>query len=172
MSPKGTRPGPRLRSPSGSDSAARATPAPSPRSPSWSSRTPGGSCPRRTRSGARMRSSVSRGLPAFGVPHGALAFAERLLHEPGFERSASIARVLALVGLGRPDTAVALARRLAGRFPDLAIFADELSAAMLVFDSDSARFAVELPAVRARLNGDVDQPGPADRRRRAVWMLA
>ena len=114
----------------------------------------------------------ARYLPAFGVPHGALAFAERLLHEPGFERSASIARVLALVGLGRPDTAVALARRLAGRFPDLAIFADELSAAMLVFDSDSARFAVELPAVRARLNGDVDQPGPADRRRRAVWMLA
>src|SRR5207249_2562320 len=108
----------------------------------------------------------ARYLPAFGVPHGALAFAERLLHEPGFERSASIARVLALVGLGRPDTAVALARRLAGRFPDLAIFADELSAAMLVFDSDSARFAVELPAVRARLNGDVDQPGPADRRRR------
>src|SRR5439155_1546067 len=96
----------------------------------------------------------ARYLPAFGVPHGALAFAERLLHEPGFERSASIARVLALVGLGRPDTAVALARRLAGRFPDLAIFADELSAAMLVFDSDSARFAVELPAVRARLNGD------------------
>jgi len=114
----------------------------------------------------------ARYLPAFGVPHGALAFAERLLHEPGFERSASIARVLALVGLGRPDTAVALARRLAGRFPDLAIFADELSAAMLVFDSDSARLAVELPAVRARLNGDVDQPGPADRRRRAVWMLA
>src|SRR5439155_363353 len=34
------------------------------------------------------------------------------------------------------------------------------------------RLAVELPAVRARLNGDVDQPGPADRRRRAVWMLA
>src|SRR5216117_1535072 len=120
------------------------------------------------RVGVTQLDAGARYLPAFGVPHGALAFAERLLHEPGFERSASIARVLALVGLGRPDTAVALARRLAGRFPDLAIFADELSAAMLVFDSDSARLAVELPAVRARLNGDVDQPGPADRRRRAV----
>jgi len=124
------------------------------------------------RVGVTQLDAGARYLGAFGVPQGELVFAERLLHEPGFERSASLARVLALVALGRPDTAIALARRLARRSPELAIFAEELHAATLLFDADSARLAAELPSVRARLADEFERPGPADRRRRAAWMVA
>src|SRR3989442_724784 len=124
------------------------------------------------RVGVTQLDAGARYLGAFGVPQGELVVAERLLPEPGFERSASLPRVLALVALGRPDTAIALARRLARRSPELAIFAEELHAATLLFDADSARLAAELPSVRARLADEFERPGPADRRRRAAWMVA
>ena len=106
----------------------------------------------------------ARYLAGFGSPEGELALAERLLREPGFARSAGIARVLALVGLGQPDTAIALARGLSKTFPDLTFFATELAAATILFDADSARVATAWPAVRAALARDTTEP-------RAVWML-
>jgi tRNA A-37 threonylcarbamoyl transferase component Bud32 len=114
----------------------------------------------------------ARYLSGFGAPRGQLAFAERLLRARGFERSGGIARVLALVSLGRPDEAIARARELALRFPELAIFADELAATSLAFDRDAARFAREWPATRAALVEAADQRvGSAERRDRAAWML-
>jgi len=122
--------------------------------------------------GVKQLDAGARYLSGFGTPEGALAFGERLLREPSFERSASIARVLGSVGLGRPDTAVALARALGSRFPELSLFADELAAATLLFDVDAARFAPGWPEVRLALSGAADQPaGPEHRRRRARWML-
>lgn len=114
----------------------------------------------------------ARYLSGFGAPQGQLAFAERLLQERGFERSGGIARVLALVSLGRPDEAIGRARELALRFPELAIFADELAATSLAFDRDSARFAREWPTTRAALVEEAEQRvGPAERRDRAAWIL-
>ena len=101
----------------------------------------------------------ARYLAGLGSPEGELAFAERLAREPRFARSAGIARVLALVGLGRPDTALALARGVG-----LRPFAAQLAAATLLVDGDSARFVNEWPPVRAELARDT-----ADRR--AGWML-
>jgi hypothetical protein len=122
--------------------------------------------------GVTQLDAGARYLSGFGTPEGALAFGERLLREPGFERSASIARVLASVGLGRPDSGLALARALESRFPELGVFADELAAAILLFDADSALFASRWLDVRLALSGAADQPaGPSDRRRRARWML-
>src|SRR5207237_453677 len=89
----------------------------------------------------------------------ALVRAERLAREPRFARSAGIARVLALVGLGRPDTAIVLARAL-----DVKPFAAELAAATVLLDADSARFVIEWPPVRAVLARDTVD-------RRAGWML-
>jgi len=101
----------------------------------------------------------ARYLAGLGTPEGELAFAERLAREPRFVRSAGIARVLALVGLGRPDTALVLARAL-----DLKLFAAELAAASVLLDGDSARFVSEWPPVRAELARDTAQW-------RAGWML-
>ena len=101
----------------------------------------------------------ARYLAGLGSPHGELAFAERLAREPRFARSAGIARVLALVGLGRPDTAIVLARAL-----DVKPFAAELAAATVLLDADSARFVIEWPPVRAVLARDTVD-------RRAGWML-
>ncbi len=106
----------------------------------------------------------ARFLAGYGSPEGELALAERLLSEPGFARSAGIARVLALVGLGRPDTALAFAGILAKQFPDLALFATELAAATILFDRDSVRYPTAWPAVRAALARDTTD-------RRAIWML-
>jgi hypothetical protein len=123
--------------------------------------------------GFKQLDAGARYLSGFGAPQGGLWFAERLLGEPGFKRSASLARVLALVSLGRPDTAVELARKLAADSPELAIFAEELTAAILAFDGDSARFARAWPAARAALAERADQRvGSADSRWRAAWMLA
>ncbi|HYL21281.1 MAG TPA: serine/threonine-protein kinase [Gemmatimonadales bacterium] len=114
----------------------------------------------------------ARYLPAFGAWQGALAFANRLLQEPGFERSAGLARVLAQVSLGRPDTATTLARGLASRFPELTVFTDELAAATLLFDADSTRATRAWPALRSALAGDADpSAAPAEPRQRAAWML-
>ena len=115
----------------------------------------------------------ARYLAAFGAPHGELAFAEQLLPEPGFARSAGLARVLALVGMGRPDTALALAHELAYRFPDLEIFVGELAAALVLADVDSAAAAVRWTEARPALEGAADATsGRSDWQGRAGWMLA
>ena len=122
--------------------------------------------------GVKQLDAGARYLSGFGTPEGALAFGERLLREPGFERSASIARVLALVGLGRPDSGLALVRALGRRFPELSVFADELAAATLLFDVDSALVAPRWLEVRLALRDAADQAaGPEHRRWRARWML-
>jgi len=115
----------------------------------------------------------ARYLAAFGAPHGELAFAEQLLPEPGFVRSAGLAQVLALVGMGRPDTALALAHALAYRFPDLEIFVGELAAALVLADVDSAAAAVRWAEARPVLEGAADATiGRSDWQGRAGWMLA
>jgi len=115
----------------------------------------------------------ARYLPGFGAPEGALWFADRLASEAAFARSAGIVRTLALVALGRPDSALVVARALADRFPELRIFVLELSAATLAFDADSARFGELWPPAHAALASEAERRvGPADRPRRAAWMLA
>lgn len=114
--------------------------------------------------GIRDLDAGARYLAGFGSPEGQLAFAERLLREPRFERSAGVARALALVGLGRPDSGLALARGLAGRFSELAPFATALTWATLSFDRDAASVAARWPDLRASLVRDSASPG-------ARWML-
>src|SRR3989441_193807 len=101
--------------------------------------------------GIRDLDAGARYLAGFGAPQGELAFAEQLLPEPGFARSAGLARVLALIGMGRPDTAMVLARGLAYRFPDLEVFVGELAGVLVLADVDSAaataRWADALPAL-------------------------
>src|SRR5207237_1087085 len=119
---------------------------------------------RRTRDLARMARAAgikdldagARYLAGFGSPQGESAFAEQLLPEPGFARSAGLARVLALIGMGRPDTAMALAHQLAYRFPELEVFVGELAGVLLLADVDSA------PAATNPLRGspaqDIEDP--------------
>ena len=115
----------------------------------------------------------ARYLAGFGAPHGELAFAEQLLPDPAFARSAGLARVLALVGMGRPDTALALAHQLAYRFPDLEIFVAELAAALVLADVDSAAAAARWAEARRTLEGAADGAiGRSDWQGRARWMLA
>ena len=115
----------------------------------------------------------ARYLAGFGAPHGELAFAEQLLPDPAFARSAGLARVLALVGMGRPDTALALAHQLAYRFPDLEIFVAELAAALVLADVDSAAAAARWAEARPTLEGAADGAiGRSDWQGRARWMLA
>ena len=124
------------------------------------------------KAGIRDLDAGARYLAAFGAPQGELAFAEQLLSDPRFERSASVARILALVGMGRPDSALALADALPSRFPELAIFADELTAALVLFGPESAQAWARWPAARASLQTvAASTMGPIDRRRRAAWML-
>ena len=124
------------------------------------------------RAGITDLDAGARYLAGFGTPHGELAFANRLRTDPRFERSASVARVLALIGMGRPDSALALAGQLSSRFPELEIFADELAAALVLFDPDSTQAQVRWPAARAALETvAANTIGPTDRRRRAAWML-
>jgi len=123
--------------------------------------------------GIRDLDAGARYLAGFGAWHGELAFAEQLLSNPGFARSAGLARVLALVGMGRPDTALTLARELAYRFPDLEIFVDELAAALVLTDVDSAAAAARWAEARPALEGAVDAAiGRSDWQARAGWMLA
>ena len=136
---------------------------------------------RRTRELVRMARAArikdldagARYLAGFGAPHGELAFAEQLLPDPGFARSAGLARVLALVGMGRPDTALALAHQLAYRFPDLEIFVAELAAALVLADVDSAAAAARWAEARPTLEAAADAAiGRSDWQGRARWMLA
>jgi len=136
---------------------------------------------RRTRELARMARAAgikdldagARYLAGFGAPQGELAFAEQLLPEPGFARSAGLARVLALIGMGRPDTAMALAHGLAYRSPELAVFVGELAGALRLAGVDSAaataRWADALPALAGAADAAT---GRLDLQRRAAWMLA
>jgi len=136
---------------------------------------------RRTRELARMARAAgikdldagARYLAGFGAPQGESAFAEQLLPEPGFARSAGLARVLALIGMGRPDTAMALAHVLAYRSPDLEVFVGELAGVLLLADVDSAaatvRWADALPVLAGAADGAT---GRLDLQRRAAWMLA
>ena len=121
--------------------------------------------------GIRDLDAGARYLAGFGAPAGELAFAEELRTDPGFARSADVARIVALVGMGRPDSALVLAEELAYRSPDLKIFADELAAALVLFDVDTARARARWPAVRSALEATVGSTGPVERRRRAGWML-
>src|SRR2546430_12284145 len=98
----------------------------------------------------------ARYLAGFGAPHGELAFAEQLLPDPAFARSAGLARVLALIGLGRPDTALALAHELSYRFPDLEIFVGELAGVLVLADVDSAAAAARWAAARPTLEAAAD----------------
>ena len=124
------------------------------------------------KAGIRDLDAGARYLAGFGAPQGELAFAEQLLSDPRFEHSASVARILALVGMGRPDSALALAEALPSRFPELAIFADELTAALVLFGPESAQARARWPTARASLQTvAVSAMGPTDRRRRAAWML-
>ncbi len=136
---------------------------------------------RRTRELVRMAHAAgikdldagARYLAGFGAPHGELAFAEQLLPDPAFARSAGLARVLALIGMGRPDTALVLAHQLAYRFPDLEIFVAELAAALVLADVDSAAAAARWAEVRPTLEGAADAAiGRSDWQARARWMLA
>jgi len=115
----------------------------------------------------------ARYLAGFGAPHGELAFAEQLLPDPAFARSAGLARVLALIGLGRPDTALALAHELAYRFPDLEIFVGELAGVLVLADVDSAaaaaRWAEARPTLEAAADAAIER---SDWQGRARWMLA
>jgi len=136
---------------------------------------------RRTRDLARMARAAgikdldagARYLAGFGAPQGELAFAEQLLPEPVFARSAGLARVLALIGMGRPDTAMVLARGLAYRFPDLEVFVGELAGMLVLADVDSAaataRWADALPALAGAADATT---GRVALQRRAAWMLA
>jgi hypothetical protein len=114
--------------------------------------------------GIRDLDAGARYLAGFGSPEGQLAFAERLLREPRFERSAGIARALALVGLGRPDSGVALARGLAARFSELGPFATELTWATRLFDRDAGSVTARRPALEAPKVQDSALPG-------ARWIL-
>ncbi len=115
----------------------------------------------------------ARYLAGFGAPHGELAFAEQLLPDPAFARSAGLARVLALIGLGRPDTALALAHELAYRFPDLEIFVGELAGALVLADVDSATAAARWAQARPTLERAADAAiERSDWQGRARWMLA
>jgi hypothetical protein len=106
----------------------------------------------------------ARYLAGFGSPEGQLVFAERLAREPRFERSAAIARALALVALGRPDSGLALARGFAARVSALAPFATELTWATRFFDRDTGPVTARWPALQASLVQDGASPG-------ARWML-
>ena len=114
----------------------------------------------------------ARYLAGFGTPQGELAFAEQLISDPRFERSASVARILALVGMGRPDTALALAHALPSHFPELALFADELTAALVLFGPESTHAQARWPAAQAALQTvAANTMGSTNRRWRAAWML-
>jgi len=114
----------------------------------------------------------ARYLAGFGAPQGELAFADLLRTDARFERSASMARVLALVGLGRLDTAVVLANALPSRFPELELFADELVAALVLVGPESREALAHWPAARAALEiVAANTMAPAERRRRAAWIL-
>ena len=108
----------------------------------------------------------ARYLAGLGSPEGELAFAERLASEPRFARSAGIARVLALFGLGRPDTALVLARAL-----DLTSFAAELAAAAVFVDGDSAG-AGEAEILDPKAAPSVALLAAADLARRGATALA
>jgi Protein kinase domain len=124
------------------------------------------------KAGIKDLDAGARYLAGFGAPQGELAFAELLRTDPRFERSASVARVLALVGMGRPDSALALADELPSRFPELEIFADELAAALVLFGPDSTQAQARWPAARAALETvAANTMAPTERRRRAAWIL-
>jgi hypothetical protein len=124
------------------------------------------------KAGIKDLDAGARYLAGFGAPQGELAFANQLRADPRFERSASVARVLTLVGMGRPDSALALADELPSRFPELEIFTGELAAALVLFGPDSTQAQARWPAARAALETvAANTIGPTERRRRAAWML-
>jgi hypothetical protein len=91
----------------------------------------------------------------------------------GLETVGLLAQAYGLVALGRPDSAVAVARRAADRTsePALALFAAELPAALALADSadlfrDYARLAGPLRAIADETSAAAPQ------RSRALWMLA
>ncbi len=127
------------------------------------------------RAGFAKVDAGARFLPHFDAPRGAVEFARLLEGRPSLERSALIAQTFGYVGLGRLDSAHAVLRRLLDRYPEpnLALFRDELEAAQLVFDHDSAGARARWPALRRSLGEQASlRAGSAAVRRRAAWMLS
>jgi Protein kinase domain len=119
--------------------------------------------------GIRDLDAGARYLAGFGAPQGELAFAEQLQGDPRFEHSATLARILALVGMGRPQAAFSLASSR----PELELFAGELAATQVLFDPDSTRARARWPEARTSLEAiATGTVWPIERRRRAAWMLA
>ncbi|MGH7548661.1 MAG: protein kinase domain-containing protein [Gemmatimonadales bacterium] len=115
----------------------------------------------------------ARFLPYFGDSRGAIEFGRLLEARPSFQRSALTAQALGYLGLGRPDSARGVLRRLTDRYrdPGLGLFAAELDAVLAFLDGDSAA-AGRWPSVRQSLEGYASlRLESAERRRRAAWML-
>ncbi len=117
-----------------------------------------------------------RYLPTFDAPQGAVElgndFASRK-DRSDLERSGLIARVFGYVALGRPDSALGAAARLADRFPDprLAVLGPELQGTLRFFDPEVA--AKTWPSARTALQEKAEsRADPVHIRRRASWMLS
>jgi hypothetical protein len=91
--------------------------------------------------------------------------------QPGFERSALVAQVLAWVMLGHPDSGRAVAARLRTWSPSLALFADQLHGVLVLVDPPPAADSAWSTA-RARLAPYAGSTRMPDLRRRAAWLLA
>jgi len=115
-------------------------------------------------------------LLTFEVPRATVWLGARFAQgapRAGLETTGLLAQAYGLVALGRPDSAVAVARRAAERAPEpaLALFAAELPAALALADS------ADLPRDYARLAGPLraiadETSVAAPQRSRALWMLA
>ncbi len=126
---------------------------------------------------ARELAAAPAFLLTFDAPRGAVYVGERYaagIPRRGLEMAGSLGQVYGLTALGRPDSAVAVARRLAASTgdPDLALFADELPAALAL--ADSADVAARWRQLAAPLEPAAYGVGRATplRRARAAWMLA
>ena len=116
-------------------------------------------------------------LLSFEVPRAAVWLGERFAQgrpQAGLEERGLLAQVLGLVALGRADSALAVARRVAARAaePGVQLFAAELPAALALADSDDVALAWHAlaPPLEAFASGVV--AASAHERARAAWMLA
>jgi hypothetical protein len=108
-------------------------------------------------------------LPTLDVPHGAIALGEMLAHSPSrdLQRSGLIAQTLAMLSLGRVDSARGLARQLTTVAPEPALdfFYAELAATLAVLDPDAVSVEDARDGLRVwLLNSDLEI------RHRAAWI--
>jgi len=116
----------------------------------------------------------ARWLPYFDGQAGAIELGRMLQRRAPLARSALLAQAFGALGLGRVDSARAALRRATARFgePSIALFADELDAALVAFDPDSAGLA-GWSRVQASLADRASLPTtPPHERQRAAWMLS